>query len=80
MFGIPPVRGGGLVIYALDLINAQKNNGDEVILLIPGSINRKKRNATKILKGTRKNIEIEHYIIKNALPIPLASGIKDTFN
>lgn len=78
MFGIPPVRGGGLVIYALDLINAQKNNGDEVILLIPGSINRKKRNATKILKGTRKNIGIEHYIIKNALPIPLASGIKDT--
>ena len=47
MFGIPPVRGGGLVIYALDLINAQKNNGDEVILLIPGSINRKKRMQQK---------------------------------
>lgn len=77
ILGIPPVRGGGLVKYALDLINAQKNSGEDTAFLIPGNTNRRKRNKTKIVKGAKKNIEIPYYVIKNALPIPMANGIKD---
>lgn len=76
MLGIPPVRGGGLVKYVLDLMNAQRNK-EEVILLIPGKVNRAKRNKTKIIKGANKELNIKYYIIKNALPIPMAKGIKD---
>lgn len=77
MFGVPPVRTGGSVKYVFDLIMEQQSRGEEVILLVPGSINRKKRNETHIVKMRDWKHEIEQYQIKNALPIPIANGIRD---
>lgn len=77
IFGIPPLRTGGSVKYAFDLIMGQQNSGEEVILLVPGSINRKKRNETHIIKIRDWKHKKEQYQIKNALPIPIANGIRD---
>ncbi|KAI4448535.1 hypothetical protein C823_003055 [Eubacterium plexicaudatum ASF492] len=38
MFGIPPVRVGGLVRYATDLMKQELRIGIDVRLLIPGAI------------------------------------------
>lgn len=77
LLGLPPVRGGGLVKYALDLVEAESKH-NEVYLLIPGPIDkdRGKRNQICIRpagrwKGVRK------YSISNPLPIPMANGILD---
>lgn len=77
MLGIPPVRGGGLVKYAHDLMMEQQNSGEEVILLIPGSVNRKRRNENHIVEMRRWECRIQQYEIKNALPIAMANGVQD---
>ena len=38
IFGIPPLRGGGTIKYALDLAKEQSRQGHEVFLLYPGKI------------------------------------------
>lgn len=75
--GLPPVRGGGMIKYALDLLEAESKL-HEVILLVPGAIAQKKdkRGQVAIKKaGMWKNIH--KYQIINPLPIPMANGIQD---
>lgn len=76
--GLPPVRGGGLIKYALDLAEAQSGSGNAVAFLMPGpiSIKREKRCRIKIQKkGLWKDIKV--FKIHNPLPIPMANGILD---
>lgn len=42
LFGLPPVRGGGLVKYVLDLAEGQRNQGLDVCLLVPSEIRKRK--------------------------------------
>lgn len=75
--GIPPVRGGGMIKYALDLMEAQ-GHMDEIFLLIPGRISFCPRNRKKIAiqhSGSWKHVPL--YRIKNPLPVPMANGIRD---
>ena len=75
--GLPPVRGGGLIKYALDLMEAESEKND-VFLLIPGAIDKKRENRKQIWirrAGKWKNIPV--YRIKNPLPIPMGNGILD---
>lgn len=75
--GLPPVRGGGLIKYALDLAEAQDEN-NQVFLLVPGSISTRREKRYKVNvrnAGTWKKIPL--YKIKNPLPIPMANGILD---
>lgn len=73
--GFPPYRSGGLTKYCMDLMEEQRNHGDEVIALWPGqilSISKKLR----IIR--RKSIKkIKNYELINPLPISLDEGIKD---
>lgn len=76
LYGLPPVRGGGLIKYALDLAEKEKELGKEVILLAPGAIH--KRNSSHVsveCKGKWNGVTI--YKIINPLPIPMANGIQD---
>lgn len=76
LYGIPPYRGGGMIKYALDLIEAEENMGYKVSLLYPGSIY--KRNSSHIkIKKEASHQRTDCYRIQNPLPIPLGSGIKD---
>lgn len=77
LLGTPPVRGGGLVKYALDLAEAQSQE-DEVLLLLPGSISFNDKARKKIqIKKTGNWKDIPQYKIYNALPIPMGNGILD---
>lgn len=78
LLGLPPVRGGGLIRYALDLAEAQKEIGCEVALLVPGEINNKE---TQIIE--KKWNKFECYYIKNSLPVSYGKGvdkISDLYN
>lgn len=73
--GLPPYRSGGLTKYANDLMLKQNEKGDEVFLLFPGEIN-KNRKYIDIKKYKRyKGIDV--YELKNPLPVPLRSGIRE---
>ena len=76
MFGLPPVRDGGLVRYVLDLIEQEAKMGEDVRLLIPGApalgVNRK----TKILNSRTPYREIRTYEIYHPLPVPMCNGIR----
>lgn len=70
--GLPPFRNGGLVNYSIDLAMEQSKD-NEVILLYPGEINKKKEIKIKF----KKKLElIRIYSIINPLPIPVMFGIK----
>ncbi|MDE7313656.1 MAG: glycosyltransferase [Eubacterium sp.] len=74
MFGIPPVRGGGLVRYATDLMVWQKKLGEQVLLLIPGALSMYKNKNPRICR--RKPYQkIPSYEIKNPLPVPMRNGM-----
>lgn len=76
MFGLPPVYGGGLVRYALDLIKKEMDMGQEVSLLIPGALFTGRKKKTSIHRTSRyQNIPV--YKIRNPLPIPMGNGILD---
>ncbi|MGN0482366.1 MAG: glycosyltransferase [Lachnospiraceae bacterium] len=76
MLGIPPVRGGGLIRYATDLMQEQQRQGENVSLLIPGRIKKRTQKRIKIKKQQEyKNIST--YCIENPLPISMGNGIKD---
>jgi len=71
--GLPPVRGGGLVKYALDLAEGETEAGNEVLLLIPGKFkiwNKK----TEIVKRKWKGLLC--YEILNALPLSEGHKVK----
>lgn len=42
LFGLPPVRSGGLIKYALDLARGQRDGGLDVCLIVPGEIRKGK--------------------------------------
>lgn len=76
MMGIPPVRGGGLIRYATDLMKAEQEKGLQVILLIPGKIPRNTTRKIKIKKyGTYEGVLT--YAIENPLPVSMGNGIMD---
>ena len=76
LYGVPPVRGGGLVRYALDLISTEIEQGIEPVLLVPGPIySRNSKRIKIILKKTINDVPL--YKIINPLPIPMANGIRD---
>lgn len=60
LFGLPPVRGGGLVKYVLDLAEGQRNQGLDVCLLVPGEI--RKRKETTIQKKRYSGFTCYHVI------------------
>lgn len=72
--GFEPIRSGGLVGYATDLMNCQKKMGHQVIALYPGKLNVFRR-SSYIKQDNKKNILA--YQIVNSLPLPLFGGIKD---
>lgn len=74
IFGIPPLRGGGTIRYAIDLAREQVRQGNEAFLIYPGEI-RKKSTEVKIEKN--KGIRgVPVFEILNPLPVSLVTGIK----
>lgn len=71
--GLPPFRNGGLIKYSVDLAMEQSKE-NEVILLYPGEINKKKETKIKFKKNLKL---IKVYSIINPLPIPVMFGIKN---
>lgn len=74
LFGLPPVRTGGVPRYVLDLAEAQHDLGHEVILLVPGPIG-SQRNRIKI-KRTKSQTDIPCYRIHQPQYIPNGYGIR----
>lgn len=73
--GLPPVRGGGMVRYAVDLINAQKEKNLVWIMTAgPISLKKEKRNQIRV-KYAGKWKGVNQYEVKNSLPVPMANGI-----
>lgn len=75
MPGLPPVMGGGMIKYALDLVQGENEAGHEIILLVPGNFTRVHKNASKIVK--KKWNGINCYRIINPLPVSGGKGIRD---
>lgn len=73
LFGLPPVREGGLVGYVLDLAGEQMKQGDKVYLLVPGSY--KVGCKTKIVK--KKWELFECFFINNSLPVTGGKSVTD---
>lgn len=67
LFGLPPVRDGGLVKYALDLAEGEAYLGNEVSILVPGKFTISRRNQSRIVRKKWKDIPCYH--ILNPLPI-----------
>lgn len=76
LFGLPPVRTGGLPKYAIDLIHGEQSLGIEVLMLIPGPISIRNRKDVKI-KYWKKWRNISCHRIINPLFIPNEYGIQD---
>ena len=74
LFGIPPVKTGGVPRYALDLMQEQVRLGHEVSLLIPGIILKTKKEKVKI-KSWKKEKGIQIYRIINPNYVANAFGI-----
>uniref|UniRef100_N2AMF1 Uncharacterized protein n=1 Tax=Eubacterium plexicaudatum ASF492 TaxID=1235802 RepID=N2AMF1_9FIRM len=77
MFGIPPVRVGGLVRYATDLMKQELRIGIDVRLLIPGAIPGNGRKKTKVRKSKKDYMQIPVYLIDHPLPVAMCNGILD---
>lgn len=73
--GLPPVMGGGMIKYALDLIQGERKAGHEVIMLVPGYFTHIHRDRTKIIQK-KWDGEICYRII-NPLPVSGGKGVSD---
>lgn len=73
--GLPPYRSGGLTKYSQDLMVTQRQSGNEVSLLFPGSINYKFPKTNIHFSEIWNGINV--YEINNPLPVPLLYGIKE---
>ncbi len=78
MFGVPPVRAGGMVRYASDLMVQQRRTGDQVYLLLPGALPMDTGKKTKIYRRKADYLGIPAYVIYNPLPVAVCNGILDT--
>lgn len=74
IFGLPPVRTGGLPRYALNLVNEQVRMGNEVSILIPGPIKTNYNKKVRVHKWKNQN-GVSCYRIINPIYIPNAYGI-----
>lgn len=70
LHGLPPVRGGGLVQYALDLAQGEYELGNDVQLLVPGRFSSRLNGRTEIRYGKWEKLPC-HYIIN---PLPVTEG------
>lgn len=70
--GLPPVRGGGLIKYALDLAEGELELGNDVQLLLPGNFSAERIRQTKIV-SRRWDKFFCHYIIN---PLPVTGGVR----
>lgn len=75
IFGLPPVRTGGLIKYALDLAFQQQSMGHDVTILCPGSFQGKDVKKTEYVQENYKGHKVVR--IKNPLPVPMTNGILD---
>lgn len=73
--GLPPYRSGGLTLYVTSIIDQQKDNGHNLFLLYPGSVNFNYPKMEIIQKKHTKNISI--FELKNPYPIPLLYGVRE---
>ncbi|MCD8235784.1 MAG: glycosyltransferase [Prevotellaceae bacterium] len=73
--GFPPHRSGGLVRYAIDLMQAQRDLGHDVFALYPGNFSFV--SDTCSLKKAKSHDGITTFQLNNALPISLMYGIKN---
>lgn len=73
--GLPPVMGGGMIKYALDLIQGERKAGHEVVMLVPGHFTHFHRARTKIAKK-KWNGEVCYRII-NPLPVSGGKGVSN---
>ena len=71
--GFPPYRTGGLTKYAYDLMLAQKDRGDDVMALWPGTM--LKIGGKPRIKKKHSMNAIVNYELVNPLPVPLDEGI-----
>lgn len=75
LHGLPPVRKGGLIKYALDLAEGEEKAGNEIHLLVPGRFeSRRSKGGTGIKAGKWKGFFC-HYII-NPLLVTEGAGIR----
>ena len=75
MFGLPPLRKGGLPKYALSLIEAQKKMGYHITILVPGPFDKSGRTSVREWKQYKG---IPCYRILNGLPVGNEYGIRET--
>ena len=75
MFGLPPLRKGGLPKYALSLIEAQKQMGYHITILVPGPFDKSGRTSVREWKQYKG---IPCYRILNGLPVGNEYGIRET--
>lgn len=73
--GLPPYRTGGLTKYAIDLMEEQCKQNEEVYLLYPGKI--KIFNKKTKIKKEKNFKDIKVFEIINPLPVPLLQGINN---
>lgn len=73
LFGLPPVRGGGLIKYALNLAEGQREQGWDVCLMVPGEICKNK----KIVIQKKKNIGFVCYHVINPVLVTCGKRIDD---
>ena len=77
MPGLPPVRDGGLVRYAIDLMKQEMLMGEKIMLLIPGALSWNGKNQVKIKRYRGNARGLPSYVIVHPLPISMGNGISD---
>lgn len=75
--GFQPDRTGGLVKYATDLIEAESRQGNDVVVLFPGTLGISQKFGIHHERTTSLRIGVECFSITASLPLPLAGGIRN---
>jgi glycosyltransferase involved in cell wall biosynthesis len=73
--GLPPMRSGGLTLYAKGLIEEQSKD-NKVFHLYPGNVDLFNK-KTRIVRKDIESSNIFHFELVNSLPLPLFRGIKE---
>ena len=73
--GFPPYRSGGMTKFAVDLMNSQFNDGNDIYAIWPGKISIFPIFNKLRIKKRKPFNHINNFEIINPLPIPLDEGI-----
>lgn len=73
--GFPPYRSGGLVNYAIGIMEEQALLGHEVFVLYPGILDITRR--TKIIENNKDRHIYKVFELRNSLPLAIFKGIKN---